>query len=296
MEHLKRTSSEPWRNPVIMIFIDGVGLGDPNPEFNPLYRGDSPFMVELFSDCKGIDAALGVKGLPQSASGHTALYTGKNAPKIQGHHMTGYPGPTLKKVIREGNIFSWLLEMGRTCTFANGYYWEGKDPYRRKHKSVTTVMSEHAFKGLRETAEIRVNRAVCQDLTRQWIREHGYDGPGVTVLEAADRLLDIAKDYDFTLFEYFQTDMLGHKGSDEDIAAMLQKLDTFLAKVFQLAEAAGIEMVLTSDHGNLEDLRTRSHTKNKVPYVTRGEHMEATTAKVESLMDITPALLDYFRG
>jgi bisphosphoglycerate-independent phosphoglycerate mutase (AlkP superfamily) len=48
--------------------------------------------------------------------------------------------------------------------------------------------------------------------------------------------------------------------------------------------------VLTSDHGNMEDLSTGSHTRNPVPLLARGPQARRFAA-AESIADVTPAIL-----
>ena len=86
---------EPFRS-VIFVFLDGVGLG-PADESNPFWSAGTPTLRRLLGGplvngvraqrligtlpvlCRGIDATLGVPGLPQSGTGQTALFTGINA-------------------------------------------------------------------------------------------------------------------------------------------------------------------------------------------------------------------------
>jgi bisphosphoglycerate-independent phosphoglycerate mutase (AlkP superfamily) len=49
-------------------------------------------------------------------------------------------------------------------------------------------------------------------------------------------------------------------------------------------------LVVTSDHGNIEDLSTRSHTQNPVPLMARGWAANAF-AGASSLTDVTPAIV-----
>ena len=51
-------------------------------------------------------------------------------------------------------------------------------------------------------------------------------------------------------------------------------------------------VILTSDHGNIEDLSTRNHTLNAVPTIIWGSARERVAQQVHSLADITPAILD----
>ena len=67
---------------VILLFIDGVGIGDNEPDFNPCAYSETgifnsvPFHLGGF--ILGLDANLNTDGLPQSATGQTAIYTGTN--------------------------------------------------------------------------------------------------------------------------------------------------------------------------------------------------------------------------
>jgi bisphosphoglycerate-independent phosphoglycerate mutase (AlkP superfamily) len=51
-------------------------------------------------------------------------------------------------------------------------------------------------------------------------------------------------------------------------------------------------VILTSDHGNIEDLSVRNHTLNQVPTLIWGKHRERLAARIRSLMDITPGIVD----
>ena len=51
-------------------------------------------------------------------------------------------------------------------------------------------------------------------------------------------------------------------------------------------------VVLTSDHGNVEDLSTRNHTLNRVPTLAWGPAREFVARRVRTLADITPAIVE----
>jgi 2,3-bisphosphoglycerate-independent phosphoglycerate mutase len=55
-------------------------------------------------------------------------------------------------------------------------------------------------------------------------------------------------------------------------------------------DEAGL-IVLTSDHGNLEDLSARGHTTNLVPTLIVGERRDAFADGLHSLPDIAHAVL-----
>jgi hypothetical protein len=283
----------PVAPPILMVFIDGLGMGPPDPRRNPLYAGQSSVLTTLIEQhAKPVDATLGVPGLPQSATGQTALLTGVNAPEIMGRHIEGFPGPALKKIIRAHNIFRKLMEQGCRCTFANAYYleaWTGTQ--RRKFQSVTTVAALSALGTVRTVEDMLKGRAVYQDLTRHFLKRRGFQGPLTTPEDSARDLISLAGDFDFTLFEYFQTDRCGHKADPERTKHTLCRLDTFLAALLTAVQKTGMQLVITSDHGNIEDCTTRAHTANPVPFIALGPGCDALKNRVNALTDFVPALL-----
>ena len=76
---------------ILFIFVDGLGIGSSDPEVNPLYDPRFPFLNNMLSQARPLDACLSVAGLPQSATGQAALFTGVNAAKEMGRHIEGFP-------------------------------------------------------------------------------------------------------------------------------------------------------------------------------------------------------------
>ena len=76
--------------------------------------------------------------------------------------------------------------------------------------------------------------------------------------------------------------------------AVLRAYDAFLAALVRSAEAAGITIVITSDHGNIEAIGQRGHTTNPVPFVAYGPKGRDLRERVSSLADVTPAVLSAF--
>ena len=50
-------------------------------------------------------------------------------------------------------------------------------------------------------------------------------------------------------------------------------------------------LVLCSDHGNIEDLSTHTHTRNPVPLVALGPGADEVLQAAEDIADVTPAIL-----
>ena len=275
---------------VLFVFIDGVGYA-PAGLANPVCPEVCPTLCRLMADAPRLDACLGVPGLPQSATGQATLYTGVNAAQVMGRHKEGFPGPTLCRLIQQDNLFLEARRRGLRVCFADAYFADAPEELAaRRFKSVTTIMSLTAPETLRFQKDMLAGRAVVHDLTRQALVAKGYTGPLISPETAGEQLLGVAAENDLTLFEYFQTDIVGHSQDRARAEATLRALDAFLRV---LAEGVPEDMLLvvTSDHGNIEDLGTRGHTYNPVPLIVRGPDAETFRDGAASLLDVLPRVL-----
>ncbi len=277
---------------IVFLFIDGVGIAPPAPD-NPVNPEVCPALCRLIHrHCTPIDANLGVMGLPQSATGQASMFTGVNAPQFMGRHCEGFPGPGLRDMIGKDNLFLQLKACGKKVKFADAYLVESADELEsRRFKSVTTVMALTAPDTVSTVSDLADDNAVLQDLTRETIRDRYPDIPTIDPEDAARHLFDIIRANDFTLFEYFQTDVAGHSMDYERACSVLREYDAFLATLIRFTEAAGVTLVMTSDHGNVEAMNERGHTRNPVPFIAFGPKEDVLRASVKSLADVTPAIL-----
>ena len=283
---------------ILLLFVDGLGLGGLDPAVNPIHAGHCPHLEALLQDhAVPVDAGMGVEGLPQSATGQAAMLTGRNTAKIVGRHVEGFPGRLLREIVREHNLFTRLADRGLTSTFANAYFVdEVSQVLAGRLQSVTTVATLAAFGTVRGREQLERNDAVYQDLTRQSLVARGYTGPIVSPAEAAEHLAAIAASHHLTLFEYFQTDRAGHGGDREWVVGVLAEFDAFLGRLLARCLETGLLLVLTSDHGNIEDLSTGLHTANPVPLAARGPGADALRARVRSITDVSPVILEFLTG
>jgi 2,3-bisphosphoglycerate-independent phosphoglycerate mutase len=283
---------------VLFLFIDGLGIGGSDPQINPVHAGNCPYLARLLAEhAVPIDATLGVPGYPQSATGQAALLTGENAAALMGRHMEGFPGPKLKTLIREKNIFLKLKAIGLKSTFANAYFIEDSAVLARwRMQSVTTVATLSTFGAVRDRHQMEKNEAVYQDIVRDELRPRGYTGPRISPTDAAEHLVAIVLEHDFTMFEYFQTDRAGHSGDSERVKRILSIFDGFLAALLEPAERGDFLLLLTSDHGNIEDMGTGNHTMNPVPFIAVGPGADFFKGRIKSLVDVTPVLIEWLDG
>jgi hypothetical protein len=290
---------------ILMIFVDGVGIGGSDPDTNPFARARTKHLraacgkldrPELRAGALVVptDATLGVGGLPQSASGQTTLLTGINAARQVGHHVHGFCTKALAGILDGASLFARVRRGGGRATFANAYtpeFFRGE----RRFLSVTTVAMKQAGLPFRDLDDLARGEAVFHDITNRDLRERGYHVPEVHPEEAGRRLARLALSQDFTMYEHFQTDQAGHARDMDTGVLLLEQLDLLLEGVLGAAEPDELLIVMTSDHGNLEDLTARTHTRNRVPTMMWGAGREAVADEVHTLADIAPALLRHLR-
>ena len=280
---------------VVYLFVDGIGLRGPASD-NPVNSEVCPTLWRLIErHSRPVDACLGVEGLPQSATGQATMFTGVNCAQAMGRHCEGFPGPALRKIVEADNVFLQLKRRGRSVRFADAYLVDSVDELvARRFKSVTTVMALTVPESVSTADDLMTDRALMQDLTRETIQDRYPNIPVIPPQRAAEHLFRIALEHDFTLYEFFQTDVAGHSMDYARACAVLRVYDRFLAALARLVEAAGITLVLTSDHGNVEAMGERGHTRNPVPFVAYGPREREIRDSVASLADVTPALLAAF--
>nr|WP_232345317.1 alkaline phosphatase family protein [Paenactinomyces guangxiensis] len=291
-----------------MLFIDGVGLGDHAP-YNPWVTHPTPNLCDLLggnslsergagvygSDVLLLktDATLGVEGIPQSATGQAAIFTGRNAPAAMGLHMSGLPFRRLREWVKEDNIYRQFRQKGWRSTFANCYtneYFE-RPATKRGWVSVTTAAIQSVDEPLRYLPDLLAGSAVYHDLTRCTLRRFLPEISEIEPEQAAQDLWNIARDYHLVVHEFFLSDRAGHKQEPELVSWVIENYDRFLGRLVQL-KRPGDTIVLVSDHGNSEDLRVKTHTKNPVPTLIigdRGAVCEQETEKWD-LTHIVPLL------
>jgi hypothetical protein len=298
---------------VLLLFLDGIGIGPDDPNVNPLFRAHLPTLhyligPQLFSarrkyastshaELIPVNATLGVAGLPQSGTGQTALFTGINAARLIHRHFGPYPTTELRPILYEKNIFRQLKARNRRVSFANAFpkqFFEYTDSGTRR-LSVTTLSCLMADVPLLTADLLRQDRAVSADLHRQRWREMGYpDILPISSQEAGRHLAEIAQQHDFTLFEYWLTDHAGHSQDMTRAVEVLEHYDAFLAGLLERINSSNMLVAMISDHGNIEDLSTKSHTRNPVPCIVIGRHRKTFSAQIKNLTHLTPAILRVF--
>ena len=300
----------------LFLFLDGIGLGADNPETNPFVRANMPHLESLLGGKKltgsaapfenehlslmAADPNLGVKGLPQSATGQAVLLTGINIPAELGYHYGPKPNPEVAQYLNDGTLFSKTVNAGKKTALLNAYpprYFDGIDSGKRLYSSIPLALTNAGIP-LFTDKDYYEGNALSADFTGEgWHEFLGFpDAPIYEAEAAGKRLGELASQYDFSFFEYWASDYAGHK---QDMPSAIRQLETFDSVLKGLLEAWQAEeglIVLTSDHGNMEDVSTRKHTAAQVPLIIFGKsNARRGFSEITQLSEIAPAISKYLQ-
>ena len=298
---------------VLFFFLDGVGLGPDDPATNPLARAAMPNTTALLEGQRllaglapletpratllALDACMGVDGTPQSATGQASLLTGRNVPGEQGYHYGPKPNPAVAEYLRDGNLFRTVAQAGGRAALLNAYpqsYFAAIESGKRLYSAIPLAVTSAGL-ALKTAADLYVGQALSADFTgRGWRERLGLaDTPLLTPRQAGERLAALSAGYDFAFFEYWLSDYAGH-GQDMGVALdLLATFDQVLGGLLASWDDDAGLILITSDHGNLEDLSTRGHTTHPVPALVIGapELRRRFTAGLHDLAGVAPAIL-----
>jgi 2,3-bisphosphoglycerate-independent phosphoglycerate mutase len=296
---------------ILMIFLDGIGLGHDDPPSNPFAAAHTPTLHALAGDQRWLrstprteseraifiptDPRLGVPGRPQSATGQAVIMTGRNVPAEIGEHYGPKPNPAIRAILAEDNLFKRLTASGRHAAFLDAYpprFFHAINSGRR----LRSALQEAAFEGgvpIRGIEDFYARRALSADWTGQgWRDVLGFtDAPLMTPTGAGARMAELARESHFSLFTTWITDEIGHRGPLERGVQYLELFDRVMSGLLDTWNDEEGLIVITSDHGNMEDLSVRNHTENDVPTVVIGAARHMFADGLQSLMDITPRTL-----
>lgn len=292
-----------------MLFVDGVGIGENDPSKNIFFQNEFTFIKNNFSSIPHlenqfieqkdkyifpVDACLGMEGLPQSGTGQTSIFTGINAPQFIGKHFGPYPYSTLVPEIKEKNILKSLKQKGKSVVFANAYPKIFFDYINsgKKRLSVTSLSCLLSDIKLKNPTDLRRGKALSAEIDNyRWVEKLNYQIPVIKPETAAKRLLKLSSENDFTLFEYFYTDHFGHGRYPEIKDHTLKTFNSFLNFLFKNIPS-NTTLYFCSDHGNIEDLSTKSHTRNPSLSISIGAHSKFLRDNIKDLTHIKPAIME----
>jgi len=285
----------------LFFFIDGLGIGKADPAVNPCVgRGLKyfNFSIDNMSSMPhaGVvvpaDANLGVEGLPQSATGQVTLFTGVNAARVLGRHLPGFPNEKLRQILKEKSLLLQVKKMGLKPVFINTFRAPFFDiPEKTRWKmSASTCATLAAGIDFYDVDRVARDETLYHDYTNEGLISRGFSVPRFSADKAGQVLAASLNEFDFVLYEYFLTDKAGHARDMSVATAILQGLDEVLESLLCNTDLGKHTIIITSDHGNIEDFSAKPHTRNPVPIMIWGPGSEKAQS-LKSIEDVTPFIL-----
>lgn len=119
--------------------------------------------------------------------------------------------------------------------------------------------------------------------------------PEMSVYEVTENFLNEVANFDVTIMNLANGDMVGHTGVYEAAKQAVEDMDICISKIYNKVEELQGTLIIIADHGNCdmmwdEDKKpVTSHTTNPVPCIITKEGIELNNGK---LADIAPTMLE----
>lgn len=283
-------------------------MGDDDASNNPFVTAQLPHLTKLLGEAWYLakqeaifapratliptDANLDMPNKPQSATGQATILTGRNVPQEVGEHYGPKPNTAVAQIIQQGTLFHEVIQAGGEAALLSPYpegYFTAIANGKRMYSAVPLAATSAGLH-LMTADDLRNGRAVSPGFTGQeWHTHLGYtDIPVLTLTEAGQKLAQLAQTYDFSFFEHWPSDHIGHRGTLTEAVYHLEAIDTVIGGLLSAWDEAHDLLIITSDHGNLEEKNHRQHTRNPVPTILVGQNHAQLGATIHTLADIAP--------
>ncbi len=310
---------------VLLVMLDGVGVGPSDPALNPFFQANLPVLQGALGKIPSLDAShefqprdskpgdsrsrsaqtfsgrsmtavlldacLDTDGRPQSGTGQTALLTGVNAAKEMGRHFGPWTPTKIRPLLKEKNILSLAVEAGRDVAFANAYPEDFFERTHGKRLAAPPLAAKAAGVFTRHAEALGRGDGVASEiLNTGWRNRLGHtELPIVTAFEAGEALARITSKHHLTFYAHYRTDTAGHEEEMDPAVEALERVDEFLGGVIATMPEDGT-LIVASDHGNIEDI-SGGHTRNPVLGLVFGADAEILVKPLASITDVAPAIL-----
>lgn len=250
---------------ILWLALDGVGHPHDAP-LGSVWEQDLPALRAVVDAGPTLDATLGMPGLPQSGTGQSCWLTGTDAVRVMGEHFGPVPGPTLQALLRERGLPRRLTAAGGRAALVNAYapaYLA--DGGRRNRLGCFPYAFRAAGLPLGAPDVPALEAGLGLAYTSPW----APTGPEEEVTRLGERLAGALNEYDLLVADLWLGDLLGHQGREGTPPEVLTAGRAYLRRMDRLLTGAaqtGARVILSSDHGNLENLNVKSHTLARVPF------------------------------
>ena len=298
---------------ILFIFVDGIGLGDDDPDTNPFSVANTPTLTALSNGKRWLnhtglqssdravfiptDPRLGISGRPQSGSSQAVILTGKNIPAILGRHYGPLPNAEIRNILDKENFFKQVRESGKKSALLSAYPPQrlaGIASGKRLPSSIqyAAIASGQA---LFNQEDVFARRAITAEYTGIPWHQHLNitETPLFSPQEAGQMLVKLSRNYDFAFHSHWMTDYVGHRGTVSQAVELLEILDGVMEGILDTWDDDEGLVILTSDHGNMEQIGDRKHTENDVPTLIIGQDKDWFAKGFHQLLDFVPRMEQY---
>lgn len=208
----------------------------------------------------------------------------------------------MRRLLATHGLFRQLRKRGYTGVFANAYrpYFKTllKGGLPGNRYSCSTLITYYGGLPFLDLDDLKQGQALYMDITSALLCSRGFKVPLLTPEEGAANLMRVSRGYDFCLFEYFLSDLAGHRGDSKEADRVVAVLQRFIAALASEQREGEEFLMMCSDHGNLEDLTSGNHTTNPVPALLVGDYSmrQEVAPGLRDLTDLLPSVLRILDG
>jgi hypothetical protein len=155
------------------------------------------------------------------------------------------------------------------------------------NQNIFVYAAQEAGVPLRTWEDVRRGQALTGTLTHELEGRFNWEALGQAGLplrrpdEAAQVLVALAEQHDFTFYKYQLADLVSHTGKVELARAVFETIEAFVEAILNRIDAAETVVIVTSDHGHLEQVAfSRGHPRSKVPTWYFGPAAEAQAERM----------------
>jgi len=122
--------------------------------------------------------------------------------------------------------------------------------------------------------------------------------PETSSYEITEKVISEIGKYDFIVLNFASTDLCGHTGDFDATVKSIEVVDECVGKVLKKAKELGFVCVITSDHGNCEEMidesgnEKPSHSTNPVDLIVYNYKDSNLKLKKGRLADVAPTVLE----
>ncbi|MEO1286742.1 MAG: hypothetical protein AAFV93_03165 [Chloroflexota bacterium] len=300
---------------ILFIFVDGIGIGD-DKESNPFSIAKMPTLTGLTGGNRWVsdiqkqvsersvfiptDPRMGVEGRPQSGSSQASILTGQNVPEMLGRHYGPLPNKPIRALLDETNFFMTVRDKGDMAGLVSAYPPQRLAGINSGKRLPSSIQYSAIASGqtLFSTDDVISGNALTPEYTGYPWRDHLKINkiPTFEPYEAGKKLVEISQQYRFAFHSNWMSDYIGHRGSIEQAVSVLETLDGVIAGVLDAWNDDEGLVILTSDHGNMEDMSHGKHTEADVPTLIMGSGKEQFAEDFSQLIDFVPRMTQFLYG